>query len=255
MKKLMSLSIVLLLTGLSYLLPLHGMAQQANPVTWELKTERVDDTHARLIMDASIEDNWHLYTMNFPDGGPVPLHFSFDESDNFRLIGDVKESPEPVESFDDVFEVDIKYQEGHATYTQKVEILSTEDFTITGLIDGQACFEDGQCVLVSKDLSFNIKGKPAKSEAAEDVKKEESTEHKTKSTDKKSEVSKQSEAPEKNTDDKVQPKTKDVQSADSQTKSTQGDKKEKDGKSGLIGFILIAIGGGLAGVLTPCVFP
>ncbi|MGM0625120.1 MAG: cytochrome c biogenesis protein CcdA [Bacteroidota bacterium] len=255
MKKLMSLSIILLLTGLSYMLPLHGMAQQVNPVTWELKTERVDDTHARLIMDASIEDNWHLYTMNFPDGGPIPLYFSFDESDHYRLIEDVKESPEPVESFDDVFGVDIKYQEGHATYTQKIEILSTEDFTITGLIDGQACFEDGQCVLVSKDLSFNIKGKPAKSEAPEDVKKEESTEHKTESADKKSEDSEQSEAPEETSEDIAQQKSKNAQPADSQTKDTQDDKKEKNEKSGLIGFILIAIGGGLAGVLTPCVFP
>ena len=253
----MLLSFVALLTGLTFLYPQKSNAQQVNPVSWEFSVEKTDASHARLIMHASIENHWHLYTINMDEGGPMPLYFNFDESDDYKLIGEVQETPAPVESFDDVFEVDVKYQEEKATYSQKIKILSTEPFTITGFIDGQACFEDGQCVLVSEDLNFRV---PAKSpteiqnEEVENIASDEGNDKTAAVNDTINEsdtdedttvnhVGKENDTPD-DTESKL---------TENDTKKPASDKQEKD--RSLLGFILIAIGGGLAGVLTPCVFP
>ena len=63
----MLLSFVALLTGLTFLYPQKSNAQQVNPVSWEFSVEKTDASHARLIMHASIENHWHLYTINMDE--------------------------------------------------------------------------------------------------------------------------------------------------------------------------------------------
>jgi thiol:disulfide interchange protein DsbD len=257
MKKFMLLSFVAFLTGLTFLYPMKSNAQQLNPVSWEFSVEKTDANHAELIMHASIENHWHLYAINLDEGGPMPLYFEFDESDNYDRVGDIQESPAPVESFDEVFGVDVKYQEEKATYSQKIKILSTEPFTITGFIEGQACFEDGQCVLVSKDFNFEVPGKTP-TETQND--NEETTtgtndNNQTEAGDNDESVSDTSKDTTAKAAEKTQAEESDADDKVAAT-STDNESSEKDEKDrNLLGFILIAIGGGLAGVLTPCVFP
>jgi hypothetical protein len=117
-------------------------AQVEEPVKWSLSTEKLDENHVNLIINAQIEDHWHLYGQYFGFGGPMPLYFEFNPDEKFELIDSVVETPNPIVEFDDVFEVEVNFFEHEATFTQKVKILSDEGFNITGIIDGQACFED-----------------------------------------------------------------------------------------------------------------
>ncbi|PLX06824.1 MAG: hypothetical protein C0596_14070 [Marinilabiliales bacterium] len=80
-------------------------AQVEEPVTWSFSTEEIDDQHVNLVIEAQIEDHWHLYGQYFGFGGPMPLYFEFDASDNYEIIDSVIEKPEPIVEFDDVFEV------------------------------------------------------------------------------------------------------------------------------------------------------
>ncbi|MFO7789851.1 MAG: cytochrome c biogenesis protein CcdA [Bacteroidota bacterium] len=252
MNKILSLSFIVMLSGIISMFPQKSAAQQENPATWEITTEKADNDHINLIMNANIKNNWHLYTINMDEGGPMPLVFEFDESDEYKTIGAVQESPKPVESYDDVFDVDVKYQEKSATYTQKFKVLTDADFTIKGIIDGQACFEDGQCVPVTKDISVHV---------------DNDTEHSTNDTkDNDKETGNENDKEQVKPEEEQQPTDEQAEKENAkeddetviqegETKSNTDQKKEASDHSGIIGFILIAIGGGLAGVLTPCVFP
>jgi thiol:disulfide interchange protein len=248
MKTFVPFSLIALLAAWIMMIPHDGHAQQENPVTWEITSQEADNNHINLVMKAGIEENWHLYTINMSEGGPIPLMFEFEESDDYKPVGDIQESPEPQKSYDDVFDVDVKYQEKNATYIQKFKILTDKSVTIRGIIDGQACFEDGQCVLVFEDIKIDIS--PETSTA----------------TDTSEENNKDMMVAESDAIDTTQQQTEEAQ----KHKSTGGDStiiSQTDGETipdgsqskpenrGLLGFILIAIGGGLAGVLTPCVFP
>lgn len=74
-----------------------------------------------ILIDASIEGDWHMYSiLNDPDAGPFPTEFSAD-SNNFVLAGEVIESDADVE-FDPNFEAELGWHSSFAQFTVPVAI-------------------------------------------------------------------------------------------------------------------------------------
>jgi thiol:disulfide interchange protein DsbD len=106
-------------------------------------------------MHASIEENWHLYTQNIPDGGPIPTTFTFDNPNNdFELVGETTES-ESHTSFDKIFEMDLGYFDISATFTQKIRLLNKDLSAINVLVDFQSC-DDEKCIFESAEMTFQL---------------------------------------------------------------------------------------------------
>lgn len=125
----------------------NAAAQQ--PVKWKFSTV-LSLTHPEIQFTADIEEGWHIYSQNTPDGGPLPMIFTFDSSACYKLVDQVKE-PSAIEAFDPVFEINVKYLEGRPVLTQKVEVASTP-CKISGRIDYQACKE----ICIPLDTVFSI---------------------------------------------------------------------------------------------------
>jgi thiol:disulfide interchange protein len=237
------------------LLSVFVNAQQINPVSWTFSTEQISEQEFYLIMSGNIEADWHMYTIDIEEGGPMPMYIEFDKSDDYKLVGGVLEFPKPKEVFDDVFNVTVKYHEKTVQYKQKIKLNTEKSFTIEGLLDGQACYDiDGRCVLVTEDMEFNIKPvKIESSEEAQAVKNQIKSEtNQTDSADDEEDLTsddKEENAEEDHVSDK---KASNPTSTVAQA-GTKEDSEEKE--KGILGFLLMAIGGGLLGVLTPCVFP
>ena len=71
-----------------------GYSQIFNPVKWSSKIEQKSDNEFVLVMEAAIEDEWHLYSQFTPEGGSQPTVFNFKESKgNYQLVGKTSESP------------------------------------------------------------------------------------------------------------------------------------------------------------------
>ncbi len=84
-------------------MPFVVHAQIYNPVTWSSSAESLGNNEYNVIIKAEIEDGWHLYSQNIPDGGPVPTTFTFEENSGFQLVGKVNESDNAIELDDPVF--------------------------------------------------------------------------------------------------------------------------------------------------------
>ncbi|HNQ67242.1 MAG TPA: cytochrome c biogenesis protein CcdA [Bacteroidales bacterium] len=134
------------------------LAQVEEPVKFKFSIEESDNSVYNLIIEAEIEEKWHLYSQYFDFGGPMPLYFAFEQSDDYKLIDSVIESPEPHEEFDDIFGINVKYFNKSAKFTQKIEVLTDKGFNVTGTLEGQACFEDGACIPLNSDMIFAING-------------------------------------------------------------------------------------------------
>jgi thiol:disulfide interchange protein DsbD len=226
-------------------------AQQSNPVTWTFTTESINKSEYNLVMTGTIEKDWHLYTIDIEEGGPMPMYIEFEESNDYSLVGGIVESPKPKEVYDEVFDVNVKYHEKQVVYKQKIKTTNKDGFTINGLLDGQACYDvDGKCVLVTEDMSFNIKPVQHKIEEANNDAKEvvENTETNNPNTDDEEVIEEDTEDIEDATDTKEE-----IKEETKVEKPETSDDTEKE--KGFLGFLLMAIGGGLLGVLTPCVFP
>ncbi len=151
------------LTGLSFLIlflfSISVKAQIFEPVKWSTEVEDLGDDTFNLIMNATIDDGWYLYSQKVPDGGPIATLFTLNnENGEFELIGEPVES-EGKTKFDKVFEMELTTFTKEATFTQKIKRLKGFITNITGTVDFQSC-DDEKCIFEMADLSFDLpKGK------------------------------------------------------------------------------------------------
>ena len=228
-------------------------AQMAEPVKWKFSTEKISDKEFNLVMTATIEDKWHLYSQHFDAGGPMPLEISFDKSANYKLVGGTTESPTPTAEYDDVFMVNVKYFTKKATFKQKIEALSDASFTVSASLSGQACFEDGQCLPVNADAKFKV-DMPKK----ENVEPEKTQETKNETTENVQETTESPVETEASVSDSAPVAAEPVQSGNGGTPRivSQNEFVDETADDGSMwSFFFLALLFGILGILTPCVFP
>ena len=220
----------------------YGYAQIQTPVKWNRTVNYISDNEAELVFDATIQEDWHLYSQ-YQNGMALPLRFNFvaDES-NYKSLGDSKllEKPKYEEHYDEVFKETERYLKKKASFTYKIKLLTNKSFDISGSLDGQACIE-GKCVQVQDDFTFNIKERVQKSVDAKAILPKISSKEDTENLE--SAKSDTTTMLATNSADSV--KTLEIKTVN-ETSSEE---------SSLIWFFLMAFLGGLVGILTPCVFP
>ena len=186
------------------------VSQILEPVVWDINATKIDANTIELFFNATIDEGYHLYSLVIPEDGPLPTVFTFEESEKYNTSGDVIEVILPIEEYDDVFKMDIKFFEGKASFKQVFKINSDSDvIPIVGEIAYMVCNDVG-CVALYEDfeIAYNvITGSLIK-------------------------------------------ETKAI------AEVTSYDNGEMTGKKASFwGFFLLSFLGGLAAILTPCVFP
>ncbi len=181
-------------------------AQVMDPIRWKFEAKKIDSKKYEVVFKATIDAGWHLYSTTLPEGGPIPTSFNFSNPQGYQLVGSIKELDKAKKEHDEIFDMDVTYFDGTATFVQEVELTAEANTTASGTIEYQACFED-KCLFLEKDFSLSLGDFKAAAVAEE------------KPVEKTSEPA-----------------------------------KEEEGSSLLV-FFFISFAAGLAGLLTPCVFP
>jgi thiol:disulfide interchange protein DsbD len=127
------------------------------PVKWAFSLEKLPEGMLELVFDASIEDSFHLYSVNIPDNGPLPTEIILNSDGLFELQGGVVESIAPKLKFDDVFEMEIGTFEGKAQFRQRIKPLADPPFNIRGEISYMVCDDKG-CVALYEDFDLIFDG-------------------------------------------------------------------------------------------------
>ena len=144
-----SILFLILLTGF------FAQAQIHDPVDWNTEVEKVSESEYRLIFTAFIEDKWHLYSQELPEGGALPTVFIYENSGNkYELIGDTEES-ESVTEYDQVFEMELSYFANQAIFTQDLKLLDTTLNSIKAKVEYQVC-DDKACIFETEEFEFVI---------------------------------------------------------------------------------------------------
>lgn len=207
-------------------------AQQLDPVKWKYSVKETSATEAELVFTATLDAGWHLYSQYTDPNGPLAIEFTFAESGDYARIGKVQE-PKPHEEMDDIFQCVVKSFSGTVTFRQKVKRISDKDFTVKGTVSYQLC-NDGSCI-APEDHDFSFKVPGAKAEAA--VAAAEAAVEVTEAV----------------ADSVAEPATAAV--ADSAEVEAEPLPQEEGKHQNLLVVFLIALGGGILTMFTPCVFP
>jgi thiol:disulfide interchange protein len=146
-----------LLSAILWLLMMTPLfAQIEQPVKWSFRAEQ-KDKEATIIIKATVEKGWHVYSQDIPPGGPIPTTFKFTANKNYTLSGKVTE-PKAEEIFDQNFEMKVKFFENSAEFRQKIKLTSNKSFKLTGSVEAMAC-NDRNCTPPNEvEFSIPIKG-------------------------------------------------------------------------------------------------
>lgn len=143
-----------LMTMLMLLVAAQMFAQFQDPISLK-HAIKVDGADAVLTFNATIDDGWHLYSTNLPEGGPTSATLNIDKIEGAELVGPLQPGAGEIEKFDPMFDMKVKYFELTATFTQKIKITASE-YKIEGYLQYGAC-NDENC-LPPTNYDFTIKG-------------------------------------------------------------------------------------------------
>ncbi len=139
MKVLLNLVIGLLLSISSY-------AQVFNPIEWDFSTKKISDTEYDLVFHAKVEQSWHLYDQDLPEGGPNSTTFAIKGAGtSFELVGKPVSSIEPHEEYDKNFDMVLKYFGKDVDFVQRIKLLNGGKLDIVAEVEWMAC-DDTQCL-------------------------------------------------------------------------------------------------------------
>lgn len=155
MKKFLSLTLLLLVTVV--------MAVQAQ-VSFTVKYKRVNPTTVDIVFTGTAQPGWHIYSTNIGEGGPTRATFGVDKIKGAKLKGGLKGGPGAKTMQDPIFEMPVTYYEGHATFTQRVELLD-KDYELKGYLKYGAC-NDENC-LPPTSVNAIVKGTDGPAPTAE----------------------------------------------------------------------------------------
>lgn len=132
-------------------------AQEA-PVHFKFSTKKVSDCEYDLQFNATIDDTWHIYSLvKETEDGPNPTVFNFTKSADYELVGKTTES-KSVKEFDKMFEINIRYFAHTATFTQRIKLKTDKKVSIKGKYEYQAC-TDEKCIFPpADDFEFQLQG-------------------------------------------------------------------------------------------------
>ena len=199
-------------------------AQILDPISWNFSKEKTGEKEYDLTFAAGIESKWHLYGQHLPEGGPIPTSFLFNESMDYERIGKVEEITEPEVKFDPSFNMDLTMFSHEAVFRQKIRVLSDEGFIISGSIEYMCC-DDERCLPPTEEaFQFSFAAGESGSEVA--------------------------------TGGIIQSANQlDLSPASAGDQKVVSTEPVESANASLWVFFLIAFVAGLAGILTPCVFP
>jgi thiol:disulfide interchange protein DsbD len=134
------------------LLNMH--AQIYDPVRWAIELKDRSSEEKEISLTATIENGWHLYDINLPEGGPVSTSISFDRLHGAELADKPFASIPATEIFDQAFGMQVRWYTNSVTFTQVIKVTDYRKFRVSGEVEFMVC-NDEMC-LPPKRVPFSF---------------------------------------------------------------------------------------------------
>jgi thiol:disulfide interchange protein len=248
------LNLVLLTTG--------AFSQILKPAKWKFsvsKSELKIGDQFDLVLNATIDEDWYLYSSEFedPDLGPIRTTIKIN-GDSFELVGPLK-AVNPSKKYDDVWEGEVKYFKKNGQFTQTLKVLRSTN-ALSGQVDWQTCTDvDGRCINGKDNINIPLKilaGSTAKKKSETLV---EGDNVKLTPEIKQEEIALPDEVG--NEEPEIKPildqKNLELREGKSNFKEIEEEAANTpiEESTSLIKFLILAFGAGLASIFMPCIYP
>ncbi|BEG98944.1 thiol:disulfide interchange protein [Bacteroides sedimenti] len=127
-----------------------------DPVSFKTELKNISETEVEIRFTGTIDEGWHVYSVNLPSGGPISATFNVEKIEGAKLEGKLTPLTKEIAKFDKLFEMNVRYFENKVVLSQKIKITGA-NYSIKGYLEYGAC-NDENC-LPPTSVPFNFKGK------------------------------------------------------------------------------------------------
>lgn len=138
----------------------QSMAQQTSaPVKWQTKLETIGEQEYVVKFSAHLDKGYYIYSVEMPEGGPLPTEFDFSKAQQLTVLGKTEEVSEHLkEGYDQMFEMDVRKFAEEVTFVTKVKLNSTKG-TCQIPVDYMVCNEKS-CIKLDDNLEVLLQPTP-----------------------------------------------------------------------------------------------
>ena len=219
-------------------------AQMQDPTHFTVSQKQVSPTEVEVVFSGTIDKGWHVYSTGLADDGPISATVTTEKAEGAKPKGKLQTRGKEINTFDKVFEQQLRYFEGSVQFVQKYEITG-KTYDIKGFLE-YGCCNDEMCMPPGNvEFSFQGKGPEDAPEAKEETPEEE-------------EVKTDSVASALVSGDSIAADTTGISTGDlwkPVIKELQAYNGDENKSSSLWYIFLMGILGGLVALFTPCVWP
>ena len=238
-----------------------AFAQFHQPVQFSVKQNKLSDTEIEVVFTGSVEPGWHVYSTDIADGGPTRAELTLEKQQGVKPNGKLRATGKVKREMDEMFGMELSFMEGSASFAQKFT-LTGGDYEVAGYLTYGAC-NDENC-MPPTDVEFSFSGK-----STEGTEKTENTEEKgsdietiepesTGETDLQEDadsVSSVVSAPSVPEGSLWTPVIEELKTFKQGGGALNGGAEATSGNASWLRIFLLGLLGGLAALLTPCVWP
>ncbi len=228
---------------------LHMTAQFQDPVRFTVEQKKVSDQQIQVVFNGQADAGWHVYGTDIADGGPTRAELTVEKAKGLKAKGSLQAVGDVHRAMDPIFEMEVTYMEGKATFVQDF-IITEPNYEVAGYLSFGACNDENCMPPTNVEFSFKGEGKPSAVTAKTSETEAEGTEEQPQPEEDEEKATSETESvPVFASEDGNDWWTPVIEELKSDGASTQAQ------QSGLLSIFLLGILGGLVALLTPCVWP
>ena len=109
------------------------------PVKWKVKIDGVQEDNYTVVLEAEIQDGWHIYGQEINGDGPIPTTITVDKGKHYEELGAFEDiGDNGVEEFDPFFELTLTKFKKKAIFQQGIKVLDSGAY-ISGGVEYMTC--------------------------------------------------------------------------------------------------------------------
>ena len=242
------------LLTLYIVIAIAAVAQFDDPVIITATQKKVADDALEIVFQGSVEPGWHVYGTDIADGGPTRAELTIEKLKGLKPDGKLRATGKLHKAMDDIYEMEVSYMEGTASFVQRF-IITEPKYEVAGYLTFGAC-NDEQC-MPPTNVEFNFNGEGKRTPSDSPIKGEETAPAQP-SLKEEVEVVSDTASQADIIEQEVSPSRGDLEGSlwspvIDELKSFE--ESAPTTEKGMWGIFLLGVLGGLIALLTPCVWP
>ena len=145
----------IVLTLSSFIITALAIGQAQSPVGWNYEVKKKTADTYDIILTATVDNPWHIYSQNTGKGGPIPTTIVIKPNPLVTKVGITKEVGKLEKIFDKTFNTNVLFYTDEVKFVQTVKVKAGIKTNVSGTVEYMVC-DDSHCLPPVKK-SFDLK--------------------------------------------------------------------------------------------------